>query len=45
MGVSNEAFLNGSVFLLVGSVVVGILTGEKGWEKLEPFTQDIFYGA
>jgi hypothetical protein len=43
--VLHEAFLNGSVFLLVGSVVVGILTGEKGWEKLEPFTQDIFYGA
>ena len=22
-----------------------MLTGEKGWEKLEPFTQEIFYGA
>ncbi len=33
------------VFLLVGSVIVGILTGEKGWEKLHPFTQDIFYGV
>ncbi|MEG3437998.1 sodium-dependent bicarbonate transport family permease [Pannus brasiliensis CCIBt3594] len=43
--VMHEAFLNGSVFLLVGSVVVGILTGEKGWEKLQPFTQGIFYGA
>jgi uncharacterized protein len=43
--VLHEAFLNGSVFLLVGSLIVGILTGEKGWEKLEPFTQDIFYGA
>jgi len=43
--VLHEAFLNGSVFLLVGSVVVGMLTGEKGWEKLEPFTQEIFYGA
>jgi hypothetical protein len=42
--VFREAFLNGSVFLLVGSVIVGILTGEKGWEKLHPFTQDIFYG-
>jgi hypothetical protein len=43
--VLHEAFLNGSVFLLVGSLVVGMLTGEKGWQKLEPFTQDIFYGA
>lgn len=43
--VLHEAFLNGSVFLLVGSVVVGMLTGEKGWQKLEPFTQEIFYGA
>jgi hypothetical protein len=43
--VMHEAFLNGSVFLLVGSVIVGMLTGEKGWEKLEPFTQGLFYGA
>jgi uncharacterized protein len=43
--VLREAFLNGSVFLLVGSVIVGILTGEEGWEKLHPFTQDIFYGV
>lgn len=43
--VIREAFLNGSVFLLIGSVIIGMLTGEKGWEKLEPFTHDIFYGA
>ncbi|MFM7904949.1 MAG: sodium-dependent bicarbonate transport family permease [Microcystis sp.] len=43
--VLHEAFLNGSVFLLVGSVIIGMLTGEKGWEKLQPFTQGIFYGA
>lgn len=43
--VFKEAFLNGSVFLLIGSVIVGLLTGEHGWEKLKPFTQDIFYGA
>ncbi|QYX32772.1 sodium-dependent bicarbonate transport family permease [Sphaerospermopsis torques-reginae] len=43
--VMHEAFLNGSVFLLVGSLLVGLLTGEKGWEKLQPFTQGIFYGA
>lgn len=43
--VLHEAFLNGSVFLLVGSLVVGMLTGETGWKKLEPFTEGIFYGV
>ncbi|MFB2878523.1 sodium-dependent bicarbonate transport family permease [Floridanema aerugineum] len=43
--VLREAFLNSSVFLLVGSLIIGILTGPKGWEKLEPFTQHIFYGV
>lgn len=43
--VLHEAFLNGSVFLLIGSVVIGLLTGEQGWKKLEPFTQGIFYGV
>ena len=43
--VFREAFLNGSVVLLVGSLIVRILTEEKGWEKLHPFTQDIFYGV
>lgn len=43
--VLREAFLNGSVFLLMGSVIIGMLTGTKGWEKLQPFTQGIFYGV
>lgn len=43
--VLREAFLNGSVFLLVGSLIIGILTGAKGWEKLQPLTQGIFYGV
>lgn len=43
--VLEEAFLNGSVFLLVGSLIVGMLTGKPGWEKLQPFTQGIFYGV
>lgn len=42
--VMREAFLNGSVFLLVGSVVIGIVTGAKGWEKLHVFTDEVFYG-
>jgi uncharacterized protein len=43
--VLHEATLNSSVYLLVGSLVMGLLTGESGWEKLKPFTQDIFYGV
>ena len=43
--VLREAFLNSSVFLLVGSLVIGALTGEKGWKVEEPFTQGIFYGV
>ena len=39
-----EAFLNGYVFLLLGSLVVGILTSEQGWNRLEPFTGELFYG-
>ena len=42
--VLQEAFLNSSVFLLVGSLVIGVLTGEHGWQVLEPFTQGLFYG-
>lgn len=43
--VLREAFLNGSVFLLVGSVFIGIATGANGWKKLHPFTEDVFYGV
>jgi uncharacterized protein len=43
--VLQEAFLNSSVFLLVGSLLIGVLTGEKGGEVLKPFTSDIFYGV
>jgi hypothetical protein len=42
--VLKEAFLNSSVFLLVGSLFIGVLTGERGWHVLEPFTQGLFYG-
>ena len=43
--VLKEAFLNSSVFLLVGSLLIGVLTGEHGWHVLEPFTQGLFYGV
>jgi uncharacterized protein len=43
--VLREAFLNGSVVLLVGSLIIGVLTGEHGLEKLDPFVNKLFYGA
>lgn len=43
--VLQEAFLNSSVFLLVGSLMIGVLSGQHGEEVLHPFTHDIFYGA
>jgi uncharacterized protein len=43
--VFREACLNGSVFMLIGSLLVGLLTGEAGWNKLKPFTEDSFYGV
>lgn len=43
--VLREAFFNGSVFLLIGSVAIGFVTGEHGWQVLKPFTQDMFYGV
>lgn len=39
-----EAFLNGSVFLILGSLVIGFVTGANGAESLTPFTNDIFKG-
>jgi hypothetical protein len=43
--VLHEAFLNGSVLLLVGSLVIGILGGKAGAEELKPFVDDIFKGV
>lgn len=40
-----EAFFNGSVFVLVGSLLIGVLTGENGEKALKPFTGDIFKGV
>lgn len=41
-----EAFLNGSVFLLIGSLIIGVATGIDGWQKVNLFVEkDLFYGA
>ncbi len=39
-----EAFLNPSVFLLVGALIIGIVTGEKGWTSMEPLFGTLFKG-
>lgn len=39
-----DAFFNGSVLVLLGALVIGILTGESGGKALAPFTADIFKG-
>jgi len=39
-----ESFFNGSVLLLVGSLVIGYISGQKGEEELEPFVSEIFFG-
>ncbi len=42
--VFHEALLNGSVLLITGSLIIGLVTGEEGWDILKPFTKDIFKG-
>ena len=39
-----EAFLNGSVFLLIGSLLIGALAGKQSGGELTPFIGDIFKG-
>ena len=40
----HEAVFNGSVFLLVGSMVIGYVSGSNGQIALQSFVDDIFYG-
>ncbi|CAN5910038.1 sodium-dependent bicarbonate transport family permease [soil metagenome] len=42
--VLRDAFANGSVLVLIGALVIGLLTGENGGKALAPFTNDIFRG-
>jgi hypothetical protein len=46
--VLHEAMLNGSVYLLVGSLVIGYLSAAnspQSVEKMLPFTDKLFYGS
>ncbi len=40
-----EAFTNGSVVVLTGSMIIGAISAPSGMEKLEPFTEEIFMGV
>jgi len=42
--VLRESFFNGSVLLLVGSLLIGYLSGEVGEKELKPFVNEIFFG-
>jgi hypothetical protein len=39
-----ESIFNGSVLLLIGSLCIGLLTGDAGGQALLPFTDGIFKG-
>ena len=39
-----DAFFNSSVFLILGSLLVGLITGERGQTALHPFTNQLFSG-
>jgi hypothetical protein len=39
-----EAFLNGSIVVLLGSLIIGLISNEKGMEIMQPFTGGIFKG-
>lgn len=41
----NDSLLNGSVFLIVGSLVVGWISGPEGKVLVAPFLQDLFIGV
>lgn len=43
--VLRDAFLNGAVVLLLGSLIIGMLTGERGWASVRPFVYDPFKGV
>jgi uncharacterized protein len=39
-----DAITSSSVFLLLGSMVIGMLSGSRGWQAMEPFAGDLFQG-
>lgn len=43
-GALHEIFFNGSIVILVGSFLIGCITGERGLPALKPFILDSFAG-
>jgi hypothetical protein len=41
----HEALTNGSVYLLLGSLVIGLATGHRGWESVKPLAGEPFKGV
>jgi len=41
---AHDAFANGAILLLLGSLTIGALTGERGWEATSPLLKDPFQG-
>lgn len=41
----HDSFFNGTVFLLLGSLVVGLLSTDAGAAAMKPFTEDLFRGV
>lgn len=41
----HEAFLNGPVLLLLGSMAIGMITGEAGYKAFKPLCTDLFSGV
>jgi uncharacterized protein len=44
-GLLREVFFNGSVMVLIGAFLIGLITGSSGMTRLEPFVTDIFQGV
>jgi hypothetical protein len=42
--VVKHSFTNGSVLLIIGSLVIGLLASDKQAEGIKPFTNDLFKG-
>lgn len=45
MPLIRESATAAPVFLLLGSLLAGLLAGEPGWKTLQPFCEDIFHGV
>lgn len=43
--VAREAFLNGSVFLIIGSLIIGWVTGSAGMDQVGVLVKDLFTGV